>query len=202
MGQAMTGRDIVKIVLNLVVVYVVGGLILAVVHANTSPIRYQNKLDAENRALSSLLPDSDKVRIEELGSWKSHDKAAKYWVARAKTDGKAAAYIVQSFGKGYSSYINTLIAVDKDFRVIKVKILDQKETPGLGDVIEGDDFTNRLIGKDVEHLKVMKTETTEYVQAVTGATISSRALTDDAVRNGVAFLRKTIQTGGAGHVRG
>jgi len=195
----MTGKDIVKIMLNLIVIYVIGGLILAIVHANTSPVRYQNKINFENQALKSLLPDSEHMEIEKLGDWKIHDKAAKYWVA--KKDGSAVAYIVQSFGKGYSSYINTLIAVDKDFKVVKVKILDQKETPGLGDVIEEDDFTNRLIGKDVEHLKVLKTETTDFVQAVTGSTVSSRAVTDDAVRNGVAFIRDKMKEGGPGNVR-
>jgi electron transport complex protein RnfG len=192
----MTSKDILKITLNLVVIYVIGGLILAVVHAKTSPIRYHNKVIAEQKALKELLPDADK--IDKLGDWKIHDKAAKYFAATK--DGKTIGYIVQSFGKGYSSYINTFIAVDKDFKVTKVKILDQKETPGLGDVIEEDDFTNRLIGKDVEHLKALKTETTEYVQAVTGATISSRAVTDDAVRNGVDFIRKTIKGGGQANV--
>jgi Na+-translocating ferredoxin:NAD+ oxidoreductase subunit G len=195
----MTGKDIIKIMLNLIVIYVIGGLILALVHANTSPVRYQNKLKFEEQALKSLLPNSEKFKIDKLGDWKIHDKAAKYWIA--KDGDKTVAYIVQSFGKGYSSYINTLIAVDKDFKVIKVKILDQKETPGLGDVIEEDDFTNRLIGKDVEHLKVLKTETTEFVQAVTGSTVSSRAVTDDAVRNGVDFIRNKMKEGGSGNVR-
>jgi Na+-translocating ferredoxin:NAD+ oxidoreductase subunit G len=192
----MTGRDILKITLNLVAIYLVGGMILSVVHALTSPIRYQNKVTAEQNALKSLLPEAD--NIEKLGDWKIHEKDAKYFVVR-KGD-ETAGYIVQSFGKGYSSYINTLIAVDKNFKVIKVKILDQKETPGLGDEIELDSFTNRLKGKNAEHLKVLKTDTTEYVQAITGATISSRAVTDDAVRNGVVFIKGRISGGGAGHV--
>jgi Na+-translocating ferredoxin:NAD+ oxidoreductase subunit G len=192
----MTGKDILRITLNLAVIYLAGGLILALVHAYTSPVRYQNKVIAEERALKSLLPDADK--IDKLGDWKIHEKDAKYFVA--KKGNTVIGYIVQSFGKGYSSYINTLVAVDLNFRVLKVKILDEKETPGLGDEIEEDAFTNRLIGKDVEHLKVLKTDTTEFVQAITGATISSRAVTDDAVRNGVAFLRDKIKGGGAGHV--
>ena len=53
-----------------------------------------------------------------------------------------------------------------------------------------------LTGKDIEHLKVLKTETTEYIQAISGATISSRAVTEDAVRNGVDFLIKTIKDKG------
>jgi electron transport complex protein RnfG len=189
----MTVKDIMKITLNLVVIYLVGGIILSVVHAFTSPIRYQNKVEAEERELRLLMPDADE--IEKLGDWKIHEKDAKYFVA--KKEDSVVGYIVQSYGKGYSSYINTLIAVDSDFRVLKVKILDQKETPGLGDEIGLDSFTRRLTGKDIEHLKVQKTDTAEYVQAITGATISSRAVTDDAVRVGIMFIKNKITGGGA-----
>jgi electron transport complex protein RnfG len=193
----MTGKDIIKITLNLVVIYVIGGLILAVVHATTSPIRYRNNIIAEQKALKGLMPDADK--IDKLGDWVIHEKDAKYWVAKKGDD--IIGYVVQSYGKGYSSYIKTLIAVDKDFRVKKIEILDEKETPGLGDEIETPWFKKQFGGKDLDHLKVLKTETTEYIQALTGATISSRAVTEDAVASGVKFIKEKIQGGGgAEHV--
>ncbi len=72
----------------------------------------------------------------------------------------------------------------------RINILGHAETPGLGDEIETESFKNQFIGKDMEHLKVVKTETTENIQAISGATISSRAVTEDAVRNGIDFLIK------------
>jgi electron transport complex protein RnfG len=192
----MTGKDIIKITLNLVAVYLIGGLILSVVYAKTSPIRFKNNVIAEEKALKLLIPEADK--IEKMGDWEIHAKHAKYWVAKKGND--TVGYVVQSYGKGYSSYIKTLIAVDNNFVVRKVEILDQKETPGLGDDIEAPSFKNQFAGKDLEHLKVLKTDTTEYVQALTGATISSRAVTEDAVKNGVKFIKETIQGGGAAHV--
>ena len=71
----------------------------------------------------------------------------------------------------------------------------------MGDEIELDYFKDRLKGKDIEHLKVLKTETKEYVEAISGATISSRAVTEDAVKNGVAFLIKTVKEGGNADVK-
>ena len=197
----MNGKDIIKITLNLVVIYVIGGLILAVVYAKTSPVRFANNKIAEEKALKLLVPEADK--IEQMGDWEIHEKHAKYWIARKGND--TIGYIVQSFGKGYSSYIKTLIAVDKEFRVQKVEILDQKETPGLGDEVETPSFKGQFKGKDLDHLKVLKTDTTEYIQAITGATISSRAVTEDAVKNGVKFITKIIKAGtnkdgGAEHV--
>ncbi|MFZ3137850.1 MAG: FMN-binding protein [Thermodesulfovibrionales bacterium] len=188
----MTGKDIFKITLNLVVIYLIGGLILAVVYAKTSPIMYKNAVHEKETALKRLMPDADK--IEKLGDWSIHDKHSEYFVA--KKDNALIGYIIQSHGKGYSSYINTLIAVDKDFKVQRINILGHAETPGLGDEIETESFKNQFIGKDMEHLKVVKTETTENIQAISGATISSRAVTEDAVRNGIDFLIKTLRNKG------
>lgn len=188
----MTGKDILKITLNLVVIYLIGGLILAVVYARTSPIMFKNAVIEKEAALKKLMPDADK--IEKIGDWSIHEKHSEYFVA--KKGDNIIGYIIQSFGKGYSSYINTLIAVDKDFRVQRINVLGHAETPGLGDEIETDSFKDQFKDKDVEHLKVLKTETTEYIQAISGATISSRAVTEDAVRNGVDFLKKAIKNRG------
>jgi electron transport complex protein RnfG len=187
----MTGKDIFKITLNLVIVYVIGGFILAFVYANASPKIFKNNEKAEQDALKQLIPGAD---FTKLGDWTIHDKHAKYF--EAKKGGETVGYVIQSFGKGYSSYINTFIAVDKDFVVQKINILGHGETPGLGDEIETDWFKDQFTGKDIDHLKVLKTETKEYIQAISGATISTRAVSEDAVKNGVAFLIKTIKEGG------
>jgi electron transport complex protein RnfG len=191
----MTGKDILKITLNLVVIYTIGGIILATVYAWTSPIMFKNAVIEKEQALKKLMPDADK--IEKMGDWSIHEKHSEYFAA--KKGDNIIGYIVQSFGKGYSSYINTLISVDKDFKVQSINILGHAETPGLGDEIEMDSFKNQFKGKDVEHLTVLKADTTEYIQAISGATISSRAVTEDAVRSGVDFLIKTIKEGGTEH---
>ncbi|MGD0282743.1 MAG: RnfABCDGE type electron transport complex subunit G [Dissulfurispiraceae bacterium] len=191
----MTGKDIIKITLNLVIVYLIGGLILAAVYAKTSPIMFKNAVIAKQTALKELMPDADK--IEKMGDWTIHEKNAEYFVAR-KGD-NIIGYIVESFGKGYSSYIDTLIAVDKDFKVQRINIIHHAETPGLGDEIESDSFKGQFKDKDMDHLKVVKTDTKEFIQAISGATISSRAVTEDAVRNGVDALIKAVK-GGEGNV--
>jgi electron transport complex protein RnfG len=191
----MTGKDIFKITLNLVIVYLIGGFILAFVYANASPKIFRNNEKAEQDALKILIPGAD---FKKLGEWTIHDKHAKYF--EAQKGGETVGYIIQSFGKGYSSYINTFIAVDKDFKVQKINILGHGETPGLGDEIESASFKDQFKDKDLDHLKVLKTETKEYIQAISGATISSRAVTEDAVKNGVAFLIKTVKEGGNANV--
>ncbi len=197
----MTGKDIIKITLNLVIVYLIGGLILAAVYAKTAPIIFRNEENAKKQALKALMPDADEIK--KAGEWTSHEKEAEYYIA--KKGNNTIGYIVQSFGRGYSSYINTLVAVNKDFKVQKISILSHGETPGLGDEIMANYFQSQFKGKDFDHLKVVKTDTTEYVQAISGATISSRAVTEDAVKNGVSELIsvfKNNEAGGAAKTEG
>lgn len=209
----MTFKDILKITMNLVVLYLAGGLLLAAVYAKTSPIIFKKNEQEKKEALQKMMPEADV--IEKLGDWYPHEKHAEYFVAKKcgelkikkvknEETGKVKeekecinprpiGYIVQTFGKGYSSYINILFSVDNNFRVQKIDILHHAETPGLGDEIVLDYFKNRFKGKDIEHLKVLKTETTEYIQAITGATISSRAVAEDGIRNGLEFLEKALK---------
>jgi electron transport complex protein RnfG len=188
----MTGKDIIKITFNLVIVYIVGGFILAFVYAKASPLIYKNAVEAEKKALKQLMPEADDIK--KMGDWTSHDKHAKYFIA--KKSGDIIGYVIQSYGKGYSSYINVFVATDKDFVVQKISILGHGETPGLGDEIEAAWFQDQFKGKSLQHLKVIKGETKEDIQAISGATISSRAVTEDAVKHGVEFLIKTIKEGG------
>jgi electron transport complex protein RnfG len=187
--ESVTGKDILKITFNLVAIYLAGGLILALVYAKTSPIMYRNAVLEKERALKTLMPEADS--IEKAGDWTVHDKHGEYFVA--KKGAAVTGYIIQSFGKGYSSYINTLIAVDPDFTVRKINILGHAETPGLGDEIESEGFKNQFTGKGPDHLKVLKTETKDDIQAISGATISSRAVAEDAVKSGVDFLMKAMK---------
>lgn len=187
-GVHMSGMDMFKIVFNLVVIYVVGGLILAAVYAWASPIIFKNNKEMREKALKAMMPEAE--LIKPMGDWYPHGKHAEYLEATA--GGETIGYIVETLGKGYSSYINTLIALDKDLTVQKIDILSHKETPGLGDEVEKPKWKAQFNGKTLDQLKLVKQPTTEYIEAVSGATISSRAVTDDGtgggVRGGVQML--------------
>jgi len=184
----MTPKDMAKITVNLVVIYLIGGLIIAFVYAKTSPVMYKKGLEEKAAALKTMMPEADK--IEEIGKWEPHHKHAGYYIAKKGSD--ELGYIVEGFGKGYSSYINLLVSVDKNFTVKKVSILHHAETPGLGDEIEKDYFLKRLESKSVDTLVVVKGEAGDKVEAISGATISSRAVTEDGVRNGIKMLKEKL----------
>ena len=189
----MTAKDMAKITVNLVVIYIIGGLIIAFVYAKTSPIMFKKAEEEKKAALMTMIPEADKDGIQSIGKWEPHHKHAEYYVA--KKGNEEIGYIIEGFGKGYSSYINVLVSVDKNFMVKKVSILHHAETPGLGDEIEKDYFLKRFENKSVDNLVVVKRETKDKVEAISGATISSRAVTEDAVRNGVKMLKEKLSGG-------
>lgn len=186
----MTSKDIIKITLNLIVIYIVGGLILAAVYAKTEPVIVKKTYEEKQAALKAMIPDA--TSIEKLGIWKPHDKEAEYFIA--KKDNEPIGYIVESYGKGYSSYIDMLIAVNDSFTVEKLNILEQHETPGLGDEIQQPYFQDQFKGKTLDHLVVRKLPTEVDIQAVSGATISSRAVTEDGVKKGVEMLKDKLSS--------
>ncbi len=214
----MTTKDMVKITVNLVVIYVIGGLIMAFVYAKTSPIMFIKAKEEKEAALKLMMPEAD--TIAKIGDWHPHEKNAEYYAAQKcgelkinsvkdEKTGKMKeerecinpqdiGYIAEGFGKGYSSYIHVLTSVDKNFIVQKISVLGHGETPGLGDEIEKDYFLNRFVGKSVDNLVVIKGETADKIQAITGATISTRAVTEDGVKNGVEMLKEKL----SGEVQG
>ncbi len=187
----MTFKDIMKITFNLVVLYIVGGLLLATVYSKTSPIIFRLNEEEKQEALRQMMPEAE--LNEKLGDWEIHEKHAEYYAA--KKGEETLGYIVQTFGKGYSSYINILFSVNSDFKIQKIDILHHAETPGLGDEIEFDSFKNLFIGKGVEQMKVDKMEPTDNILAITGATISTRAVAEDGIKNGLIFLKSALEGG-------
>lgn len=74
--------------------------------------------------------------------------------------------------RGYSGPIEMMVGIDKEGKVTGVKILNHRETPGLGANIVKSRFLNQFIGKSLKD----PIEPKKDIDAITGATISSRAV--------------------------
>uniref|UniRef100_UPI003078F129 FMN-binding protein n=1 Tax=Megasphaera sp. TaxID=2023260 RepID=UPI003078F129 len=74
--------------------------------------------------------------------------------------------------------INILTAFSLDGTVMDYSVVYSKETPGLGDRGAKSPFKDQFKGKKLENLEVTKSASEkDKIQAMTGATISSRAFT-------------------------
>jgi electron transport complex protein RnfG len=184
-------KDMMKITVSLVVIFIAAALIMGITYKFTSPVRFYAEKKEKEEALKALAPEA-KDPIAAAGTWTVHGKSFEYYAAT--TDGRPVAYIAATAGKGYSSYISMLVSLNKDLQVREIKILHHGETPGLGDQVEEKSFLGQFTGKALPQIVLVKTETKENIQAISGATISSRAVTN-GVKDAVQTLVDKYGTG-------
>ncbi|MCG2711127.1 MAG: RnfABCDGE type electron transport complex subunit G [Candidatus Omnitrophica bacterium] len=170
----------------LLIVALCCALTLAVIYYNTAPrIEEQKKILLE-RSLNSVL-SADRYEKYENGMvyFEAYDK-----------EGIVVGWCLSLSGKGYGGDINLLVGLDINEKITGIKVLEHKETPGLGSQISEvkykqseSAFLSEFKGKTAEDIVLIKGKTKDNIQAITGATISSRAVVD-AARQGVeAFLK-------------
>ncbi len=107
-------------------------------------------------------------------------------------------------GKGYSSLIETMVGMKPDGTIIAIKVLNQNETPGLGsriceikdnttifDILKGKKQNASLKPWFQEQFSGKKISQIDNINAITGATISSRAIIN-VVKNKAVEIQKLI----------
>ncbi len=177
-------KEMISITVSLVAIFVGAGFIMGGTFKATSPVKYIAEQREKEEALKEMAPEATEP-IKTAGTWEVHRKTYEYFAATA--NGKPVAYIASSAGKGYSSYIKLLVSIDRDLRVKNLKVLSHQETPGLGDQILEEPFLDQFKGKELAKIVLVKSETTENIQAISGATISCRAVAE-GVKDAVQFL--------------
>ncbi|BBO71240.1 hypothetical protein DSCA_51700 [Desulfosarcina alkanivorans] len=104
-----------------------------------------------------------------------------YSVYEARYQGDLKGWVVKTKGQGYADTIELLLGLSPDLRTITgLFVLDQKETPGLGNKIITDSWRGQFIDAPADRaLVVVKTGAANpgEIDAVTGATISSKSVT-------------------------
>lgn len=150
---------------------VAAGLLAGVNSLTKSRIVAQAEKE-EKAGLKEVMPQGARFEAVEAD-------AAYYKVFDEKDRFIGAVFKAQA--KGYSSTVLTLAGMLKDGTITAIKILSQNETPGLGAKVAESDFTGRFREK----------KNLNDVQAVTGATISSRAVID-SVKSKAEEIKKII----------
>lgn len=192
--------------LVLCIVALISAASLAALYSATQPqkIAMQKKLTEE--ALSVVMPSATDFEVKH-----AEINGHKFDYRVAKKGGQVIGYVAIGHASGYSSVLQVMAGVNKDFDIQGIKVIYQKETPGLGDKVEEilskktwgtiiagtspDEaglrpwFQVQFDGKQVP-VKVNKDG--GKIESITGATISSRAVCN-AVNQAVEKVKKAIQ---------
>lgn len=156
----------------------------------------QSKQAATTAALAEVLPPFDETTSEEL----TIDEMP-ITVYTATKDGVVAGYAVQSMSKlGFGGAVRMMVGFDPDGRVVNINVLEQTETPGLGTKMcdEGNPLLGSVKGQRLEDKQLVDGKLAVRkdggdVDALTAATISSRAYVDAVNRAWMAY--KSVATG-------
>jgi electron transport complex protein RnfG len=108
----------------------------------------------------------------------------------AKKDGEITGYAVNTYtNSGFSGYIGLMAGFRPDGTIINIAVLSQKETPGLGTKMTGPEFKDQFNDKNPTDFQLKVKKDGGQVDAITAATISSRAFCD-AVQRAYNTLKK------------
>ncbi len=96
--------------------------------------------------------------------------------------------------KGFTKRIYVMIGFLPDGTINNTQVLEHAETPGLGDKMtkKKSDWSNQFNNKNPKDFKLKVTKDGGSVDAITAATISSRAFTDAVDRAYKAYM-KTVE---------
>jgi electron transport complex protein RnfG len=180
-----------KMILVLTLIALLSGGVLSTWDGYTSPKIEQHKLEALQTAIAEVLPPYDAYQEVSAGG-------LKLFIAKTKDSDRPIGIAFEAVGNGFQGRIAMMVGVDSTFaRITGLKVLEQLETPGLGTKIVTDPtnkqnpvwFTEQFktlpTDKAIEVVKNQKPSHENEIQAITGATISSKSV--------VAILNRMIQ---------
>ena len=170
-----------NMILALFVITLVAGLSLGYVNDLTKGPIAKAKLERKVNALKEVLPDFDNNPVEEvlkIVSAKAKDSIEIYTASLKNTVSGTA--IIGSSEKGFSGLIKIMVGFKPNGTIKNIVVLEQKETPGLGTKMKDEKFIKQFRDKDPSTFNIKVTKDGGEVDALTGATINTRAFGEAA----------------------
>jgi len=179
------------------------GLLIVLTFEATLPAIKKNQAEYLRKSIFEVLPDAHHVRkFQRIDSPQDSGSVLVPFTGEESGDeimvyaaydpmDELAGVALEASGQGYQDIIKVLYGYDPDRQqIVGMKVLESKETPGLGDKIELDPvFRSNFLNLDVELDEAKQGLANEIVtvksgsktnawevDGITGATISSKAI--------------------------
>ena len=162
----------------------VSGGVLSLVYLFSAPLIEANMLAEEKRSIFDVVPGIDSYEERSVGDMK--------YFECMDSSGEIKGYALPAQGNGYQGVIKLMVGLNTDLSEITgVSVLEQVETPGLGGRISEQVFQDQFRGVKTQpavgYVKNQPPDQDTDIQAVTGATISSRSVVNIINRNIAKF---------------
>ena len=203
----------IKNAMILFLITLIAGVLLGFVYDNTKASIAEQTRAAEENATNEVFPSADSIgdiktdtakAAEILSSNKGYSKVELESVKEAKDkSGSVIGYAFKVKSKGYSSdALEFMVGLRKDGRLNGISLISNSESPGLG--MNANDILvpqfKDVKNADSEHLFSIKKQNANKenheIQAITAATITSKAITN-GVDVCIEYMDQVLLQGGA-----
>ena len=197
-------KSMIKNALILFAITLVAGVLLGLVYQVTKdPIAYQEKLaqDKANQSVFSTASTFDDVALDEAGAGAVSESFTGVTIESVKeakdASGTGLGYVIQVKSKGYGDFITYTVGITNEGNVNGISIIKIAETPGLGMNAEKV-IVPQFADKAAVPFTVVKngqlSDPAMQIEAISGATITSRAVTD-GVNGAVSYFENVLKGG-------
>lgn len=172
MKKKISPKEIIIPAVSLFVICLVVTALLAVTNKFTQPRIEKLAADTENKTKAEVLSSADS--FSEAQTYELQGVQYEYYEGLAS--GEKAGYVISTSAKGYGGDIDVMVGIGNDGRVTGVSILSISETAGLGMNAKNDSFLSQFNGLSGEIGVAKNNAKDNDIQALTGATITSKAM--------------------------
>lgn len=183
-------RDLIKPAAVLFIIAAIAAGLLGYVNAITAEPIAKSEADAKATNMAAVL------ECEEWGEAVEVSDSIITDYSEGKNGGETAGYAFSVTTKGYGSGLKLMVGIDPEGTITGLAVVDcSSETPGLGANASKPEFYGQFAGKSGE-LNVIKSGSAgdSDIQALTGATITSRAVTN-AVNTVTEYFNENLKGG-------
>ena len=166
-----------KMILVLFCVCIFSAFSLSFLYTYTKPRIEKNKILKEQKLKTQLIPNAENFVSKEIKNFgiveECYDKSQ-----------NLLGILLKSSCRGYGGDIEYIVGITAEInpKILSLKILSHKETPGLGANVEKEKFLSQFKDKNSQEIVLKKDNPLGRIDAISGATISSRAITN-SLRN-------------------
>ena len=177
-----------NMILSLGIICLIIAGILALVNVATRDTIAQAETKAKVEAIKEIVPAFDNNPYEEQDTVALESEPRPLIVYPATQGGQPVGYTIETYtDAGFAGHIDIMVGFDMQSQIVGFKVLKHEETPGLGAKIQewftspapSADLIRDVRGLDMSQASPLKvSKDGGKVDAITAATISSRAFID------------------------
>jgi electron transport complex protein RnfG len=180
----------INMVVSLFAITIIAGFSLGFVNELTVGPIEKGKIERKVNALKQVLPEFDNNPVEEVQLISSEFAKDSIEVYPAfKNSEFVGAAVIGSTEKGFSGLVKIMVGFTPDGTIKNIEVLEQKETPGLGTKMKDEKYLAQYRGKNPSDFNLKVTKDGGDVDALTGATITSRAFGEAVQMAYVEFMK-------------